>query len=130
MFCIRCGKQLPDEPNFCPFCGTDLRPTLQVMKEVRASRTQQKVVQIAEDIETVNLGVRKRIDNTGAAIGAEIDQALSQAEQSVNAGVQTAEQSVVNTVNDVTNGVKSAVTDAVESLKDPFGNKNGSSDAS
>ena len=35
MFCIKCGKELPNESKFCPFCGTRVPEDKPIEKEVK-----------------------------------------------------------------------------------------------
>ena len=38
MFCTSCGKQIPDENQFCTYCGAKLRPRSAVQQDGRTSQ--------------------------------------------------------------------------------------------
>ena len=43
MFCINCGKEIPNESMFCPFCGHNIKATEMIEKEENSIMSEDRV---------------------------------------------------------------------------------------
>lgn len=44
MFCMKCGKELPDDANFCFVCGTSIEKVQPSIKEFSSSKLRGKFI--------------------------------------------------------------------------------------
>ena len=61
MFCINCGKEIPDESMFCPFCGHNIKATEMIEKEENSIMSEdrvreEKINKALEDVKTKDTG--------------------------------------------------------------------------
>ena len=109
MYCRKCGKPIPDDSVFCPYCGTSVSAAPVEPAEEITEEVVEEVIEPAEEtIETVEEAVDETVNKAQKAV----EEVVEETAEEVVETVENVEETVVEPVEEAAAAVEETAVEA------------------
>lgn len=115
MYCRKCGKPIPDDSVFCPYCGTSVSAApVEPVEEVTEEVAEEVIEPVEETIETVEQAVEDTANDAQEAVDEAVEEVVETAEETVEA----VEETVAEPVEEAVAAVEETAVEAAETVEE------------